>query len=213
MGEFAYRIDIDNTIASPRFFHPDLQICKQQYVNSGIVREQDVSEIQSHRQLFLLPQVALTHVPRSNAVASLRQLFQRGHSVAYCTTRNSVHLEKRRQIHESTYCWLKTYHFPNPMRVHFVWEFADKLTSGLDIAETPFVVIDDLPGELLKAYKALRECDPRKAAQVRERVVLVAFRCQNLDHLPRVAEAPRVLPLNDWNHFSELLPQLCEGCS
>ncbi len=56
---FALYVDIDNTIAEPRWYDDDLQACKQHYIKAGLVTAQEVAAIEYHQRLFLLPHVLI----------------------------------------------------------------------------------------------------------------------------------------------------------
>jgi hypothetical protein len=55
---FALCMDIDHTIAEPCWYDDDLHICKQQYLNAGIVTTEEVAAIERHQRLFFLPLVS-----------------------------------------------------------------------------------------------------------------------------------------------------------
>lgn len=78
---FALCIDIDNTIAEPRWFHDDLETCKQSYITAGLITEQEAASLDHHQRLFLLPHVLITHVPFPGAVETLQHLVQTDHCV------------------------------------------------------------------------------------------------------------------------------------
>jgi hypothetical protein len=213
MVSIAYRIDIDNTIATPQWYDNDLQICIRYYLDQKIITEHDRVSIEYHTQLFMLPQVALTHSPMQGAVTVLQQLAQEGFPVEYYTARNSVQPEKCKKMHENTHLWLEKYQFPNPDRVHFVWDISEKWTHTLDAPGQYIVIIDDRPEELLQAYRALAKNMPQAATHVREHMLLIAFQQYSLEQFSTVPEAPRIFSLPDWMHFAELLPQIQRECS
>src|SRR5579883_1838019 len=89
------------------WYDEDLPICKQQYLNAGIVTAEEVAAIERHQRLFLLPHVLITHVPLPGAVETLTRLAQADHCVTYLTIRNSIQAEQCQQIHERTRVWLE----------------------------------------------------------------------------------------------------------
>ncbi|HEU5378682.1 MAG TPA: hypothetical protein VFV38_24945 [Ktedonobacteraceae bacterium] len=209
---FALRVDIDNTIAAPRWYHEDLSTCKQHYITAGLVTAQEVAAIEYHQRLFLLPHVLITHILLPGSVETLQRLAQTKYDVTYITIRNSIQQEQCQQIHEQTRVWLEQQGFPNPRQVQFLWDFPEKLLAALDAPAPRILFIDDRPRSLLEGYRRLVERNPGQAAQVRERVTLVAFQYQTLDGLPQVPDAPRVVPLAEWAHIGQLLSQLEGEC-
>jgi hypothetical protein len=209
---FALCVDIDNTIAEPRWFHDDFEICKQSYITAGLVTEQEAVSLDHHQRLFLLPHVLMTHVPLPGAVEMLQHLAHTDHCVTYLTVRNSIQPEQCKQVHEQTRVWLEEQGFPNPRQVQFFWDFPEKLLATLDAPAPRVLFLDDRPRHLLEGYRRLVERDPARAAQVRERVILVAFGYQTLDELPQIPDAPRVVPLPNWAYCGELLSQLEGEC-
>jgi hypothetical protein len=73
-SSFALCVDIDHTIAEPCWYDDDLHVCKQQYINAGLVTAEEVAAIECHQRLFLLPHVLITHLPLPGAVETLTQL-------------------------------------------------------------------------------------------------------------------------------------------
>ncbi|HEU5377873.1 MAG TPA: hypothetical protein VFV38_20810 [Ktedonobacteraceae bacterium] len=209
---FAFYVDIDNTIAAPRWYDEDLQTCKQHYVDAGLVTVQEAAAIEYHQRLFLLPHVLITHLPLPGSVETLQRLAQTDHCVTYLTVRNSIQPEQCRQVHEQTRAWLEQEGFPNPRQVQFFWDFPEKLIATLEAPTPRILFIDDRPRHLLEGYRRLVERDPEGAAQVRKRVILVAFGNQALDGFPQRPFAPRVVPLAEWAHFGKLLSQLEGEC-
>jgi hypothetical protein len=205
---FALCVDIDHTIAEPCWYDDDLHICKQQYLNAGIVTAEEVAAIERHQRLFLLPHVLITHIPLPGAVETLTRLAQADHCVTYLTIRNSIQAEQCQQIHERTRVWLERQGFPNPRQVQFFWDFPEKLLAALDAPAPRVLFVDDRPRDLLDGYRRLAERDPEQAAQVRERVILAAFHAQTLDGIPQHPDAPRVVPLPTWAQCGHLLSQL-----
>lgn len=209
---FALYVDIDNTIAEPRWYDDDLHICKQHYIKAGLVTAQEVAAIEYHQRLFLLPHVLITHVPLPGAVEALRQLTQDDYAVSYATIRNSVQAEQCQRIHEQTRAWLAQHGFPHPRQVQFFWDFPEKLLAALDAPAPRVLFVDDRPHSLLEGYRRLGERDPERAAQVRERVILAAFHAQTVEGLPQIPDAPRVVPLSTWAQCGQLLSQLEGEC-
>src|SRR5579859_3888404 len=205
---FAFCVDIDNTIAEPRWFHEDFDLCKQAYITAGLITEQEAASLDHHQRLFLLPQVLITHVPFPGAIETLRHLAQRDYGVSYLTVRNSIQPEQCQQVHENTRVWLEQQGFPNPRQVQFFWDFPEKLLATLDAPAPRVLFVDDRPRHLLEGYRRLVERDPVQAAQIRERVILVAFGQQILEGLPQVPDAPRVVLLPTWAHCEQLLSHL-----
>ncbi|MGH2478473.1 MAG: hypothetical protein ACRDHW_02295 [Ktedonobacteraceae bacterium] len=210
---FALCVDLDNTIAAPRWYHEDLPTCKQHYISAGLVTAQEVETITYHQRLFLLPDVLITHLPLPGSVETLQQFAQSDYCVMYITVRNSIQPEQCQQIHEQTRVWLEQQGFPNPRHVQFFWDFPEKLLATLDAPAPRILFIDDRPGDLLEGYRRLAERDPAQAAQVQKRVVLAAFHYQTLEGLPQIPDVPRVVPLPTWAQCGELLSQLEGECS
>jgi hypothetical protein len=207
-ASFAFCVDIDNTIAEPRWYHEDLQTCKQYYIQAGIVTAQEVAALEYHQRLFLLPHVLITHRPLPESVKTLQQFAQSGHFITYLTIRNSIQPEQCQQVHKQTHAWLEQQGFPYPQQVQFFWDFPEKLLAALNAPARRILFIDDRPRALLEGYRRLVQRDPAKAVQVRERVILVAFQHLTLEGLPEVPNAPHIVPLEDWAHFAKLLSQL-----
>lgn len=210
---FSFCVDIDNTIAVPRWYDEDLPTCKQHYISAGLVTAQEVAPIEYHQRLFLLPHVLITHLPLPGSVETLQHLAQSDYCVQYITVRNSIQPEQCQQIHEQTRVWLEQQGFPNPQQVQFFWDFPEKLIAALDAPAPRILFVDDRPSSLLEGYRRLVERDPERAAQVRDRVILAAFHYQTLEGLPEIPYAPRVVPLPTWAQCRELLSQLEGECS
>lgn len=172
---FAFCVDIDNTIAEPRWFHDDFDLCKQAYITAGLITEQEAATLDHHQRLFLLPQVLITHVPFPGAIEALQHFVQRDYGVSYLTVRNSIQPEQCQQVHANTRVWLEQQGFPNPRQVQFFWDFPEKLLATLDAPAPRVLFVNDRPRHLLEDYRCLVERDPAQAAQIRERVILVAF--------------------------------------
>ena len=126
-AHYAYRVDIDNTITAARFYDCDVQVCIQHYIQAGIVTPEETAHVQYHPHLYILPQVAITHVPLPGAVENLQYLVQAGASLQYFTLRQSFDEERCKRIHENTHLWLERHAFPNPGEVRFFWNLTEKL--------------------------------------------------------------------------------------
>jgi hypothetical protein len=211
-SSFAFCVDIDNTIAAPRWFEHDLHSCKQHYIQAGLVTAQEVAPIEYHQRLFLLPQVLVTHVPLPGSVETLQQLAHSDYGISYLTVRNSIQSAQCQQVHEQTRAWLKQERFPNPQQVQFFWDFPEKLLATLDAPARRILFLDDRPGHLLEGYCRVAERNPEQAQQIQERVILVAFGHQTWEERPGVSNAPRVVPLLTWAHLQQLLSQLEGEC-
>lgn len=200
-----YAIDIDNTITVPRFCYPDFTRTVQRYIDDGIVLQDDVEGIQHyHPQFYLLPKVAITHLPMNGAVEALQGIASEGASIQYFTVRNHINPDVCKAIHENTHIWLENYGFPNPMGVRFFWDMAEKLLQASEPAETQSILVDDRPSGLFKAYQHIAENDPQKAQQIRERVTLIAFGYADIRQFS-IPNGLRVLPLAEWSQLRELL--------
>ena len=197
-----YRIDIDGTIALPRFYHEDLQECANWYVREGIVKSEEIASLQFHQQLFLLPHVLITHQAIEGAVQALQELNTQGKTLQYFTVRQNFNPVICEQVHRNTSIWLEQQHFPCPMDVHFFWNQAEKLLASLEAQEEKVLLIDDRPNNLIKAYTEIAQNDLDKAQQIRQRVTVVAFGCADTDSLDR--SGLRVVPLMDWSTFYQL---------
>ena len=70
-----YRIDIDGTIAEPKYHLPGIWNTVRLYIEAGLVTEDEVKahHTENHQRLWLLPQVLLTHVALPSAVQGITQ--------------------------------------------------------------------------------------------------------------------------------------------
>jgi hypothetical protein len=198
MGKKTYRIDIDGTIATPRFFHKDLKTCADWYVREGIAKQEEVASLQFHQQLFLLPHVLLTHRPIEGAVATLQAVAQ-VNTLQYFTVRQSFDPVICQQVHRNTSIWLEQQQFPYPTDVRFFWDAGHKLLASLEAQEEEVMFIDDRPAGLVKAYEKIAQSDPHKAQQIKQRVTIVAFGCVDGQGVP--GSDLRVIPLARWSAF------------
>lgn len=192
-----YRIDIDGTIAIPRFYQGKLQECIDWYVNQGIVKSEEVASLQFHQQLFLLPHVLITHRAMDGAVEALQALHAEGGTLAYFTVRQHFDPALCELVHGNTRLWLEQQHFPCPMNVRFFWDAGEKLLASLEAQEKEVLLIDDRPEGLLKASTRIAHNDPETARQIHERVTLVAFGRADTTGLD--GSELRVVPLADWS--------------
>jgi hypothetical protein len=192
-----YRIDIDGTIAEPRFFDEHFQTCIDWYRSAGIVKQEEVASLTFHQQLFLLPHVLVTHKPVAGSVEMLSCLVEQGHTLQYFTVRQAIDPPVCRMVHEDTRAWLEAMHFPCASAVSFFWDAGEKLLRSLDAPEERIMLIDDRPSGLARAYEVILEKDPEKARQIRERIVLVAFGITDSRMLPALAGL-RIVPLLSW---------------
>jgi hypothetical protein len=199
MGTKTYRIDIDGTIAVPRFFHEDLRVCADWYVREGIVKPEEIASLRFHQQLFLLPHVLITHRAVNGAVEVLQELNAQGKTLEYFTVRQNFDKEVCQKVHRNTSIWLEQQHFPCPMDVRFFWDAGNKLLASLEAQEEEVYLIDDRPAGLLKAYEKIVQSDPHKAQQIKQHVILVAFGYTDLQGLP--GSDLRVIPLAHWSAF------------
>ena len=69
--EYAYRVYVDNTITSARFYDLYVQVCIRHYIQAGIVTSEEAINVQYHPQSYTLPQVAMTSQPLPGTVESL----------------------------------------------------------------------------------------------------------------------------------------------
>lgn len=146
------------------------------------------------------------------SVETLQHLAHTDHCATYLTVRNSIQPEQCQPVHEQTRVWLEQTGFPNPRQVHFFWDFPEKVLATLGAPTPRLLLIDDRPRHLLEGYLRLAECDPEQAAQIRERVILVAFQYQTLKGLPQIPHAPCVVPLPIWAQCEQLLSCLEGEC-
>lgn len=198
-----YRIDIDGTIAEPRFFDDHFQACIDWYRNAGIVQQEEVASLTFHQQLFLLPHVLVTHTPITGSVEVLSRLVEQGKTLQYFTVRQAIDPIVCRKVHENTLVWLETMQFPCASAVSFFWDAGEKLLWSLDAPEDRIVLIDDRPSGLARAYESILGKDPDKARQIRERVVLVAFGITDQHKLPALPGL-RIIPLSSWADFKHV---------
>jgi hypothetical protein len=198
-----YRVDIDGTIADPRFFDDDFQTCVDWYCSAGIVKQEEVASLTFHQQLFLLPQVLITHNPLEGAVEVLQELTSKGKTLQYFTVRQSFDPDVCTRVHHNTRTWLEICHFPHAIDVQFFWHAGDKLLKSLEAEEDQIVLIDDRPAGLAKAYEEIAAKDPQVAQQIRQRILLVAFGCTDPQLLPRIPGF-RVIPLATWPAFDRV---------
>lgn len=126
MSTQTFRIDIDGTIARPKFFHDDFQECMALYIQAGIVRPEEIGSLTYHQQVFLLPHVLITHRPIEGAVAALQHLARKGRTLQYFTVRQNFDKDICQQVHEQTKVWLRKEGFPNS-QTSFFWDPAKKL--------------------------------------------------------------------------------------
>jgi hypothetical protein len=194
-----YRIDIDGTIAEPKFYHENLRTCCDWYVNKEIVKLEEVESLQVHQQLFLIPHVLVTHVPIVGSVEVLQALFSEGKTFQYFTVRQALRPEICVQVHQNTHVWLEQYHFPLPGSVHFFWDAGKKLTESLQAKEDQILLIDDRPDGLVKAYQKIATQDPDMAQQIKQRVTVLAFGSADVGLLP--SSDLKVIPLPNWFVF------------
>jgi hypothetical protein len=204
--DVAYRFDIDGTIAFPRpdLYDPDFQRCTQNYVDAGLVIQEDIATLSRHTKFFLLPAVAATHIPAPGVVEILQQLATSGVSFHYHTARKSVDPQHGTAIHTMTHEWLRTHGFPAYEKVSFVTNITHKLLHALDSREQLLLLVDDRIADLLKAYRRIVAENPARAQEIRERVVLVSFRKPALQE----KDAPRTVFLQDWSGFFALVSSL-----
>lgn len=201
-----YRIDIDGTIAEPRFFDDDLRTCCDWYVNEGIVTSREVLSLQHHQQLFLLPDVLVTHVPLSGSVEALHDLVAGGKTLQYFTVRQAIDPEVCDRVHGNTRAWLRDQHFPCPDQVRFFWDAGHKLTEALEAREEQIILIDDRPDGLIQAYKNIAEKDPDIAQHIRQRVTVLAF--GTFDIHASASSLLRIVPFASWSSFWNLRSEL-----
>ncbi len=197
-----FAIDIDNTITDPAWFDSDFQATVEQYIQARIITRADVEGLRFHPQLYLLPQVALTHRPKAQAVETLQQVAATGSPIFYCTARNHINPDVCRQIHANTYTWLEQHGFPFSRQVQFFWNVGDKLIHALETSEPQSFLVDDRPQGLIEAYHQIAVSDPALALQIRERVTLIAFGYTDVQQFSR--SDVRVIPLEHWSRFGEL---------
>lgn len=188
------RVDIDGTVATPRFFHENLKTCANLYVEAGIVHADEVSALQFHQQLFLLPHVLLTHHVIEGAIEALHSL-----DVEYFTVRQNFDPTLCEQVHKNTHLWLEQQHLPCPMNVRFFWDAGEKLTASLEAQEEEVLLIDDRPSGLVKAYEKLVQSNPQQAQQIKQRLTIVAFGTDT-HHFDSDL---RVIPLPNWLLFRQ----------
>ena len=202
-----FAIDIDGTITEPRWYDPDVQRCMERYIKEGIVAKEDVEGLQYHPQFFLLPQVAITHLPLEGAAEALHNSISEGSSLQYFTARNHRDPEICKAIYHNTHLWLDRHHFPSPMNVSFFWDVKEKLLHALEQPDLQIVLIDDRPEGILKAYSHIQTHDAQKAQEILARITLVAF---GLSQMQAAASSGglTVVPLPDWSHFRKLLSDM-----
>jgi hypothetical protein len=204
MHIWTYRIDIDGTIARPKFFHDDFQECMAQYIQAGIVRPEEINSFTYHQQAFLLPHVLITHQAIEGAVTVLQRLAHTGRTLQYFTVRQNFDPKICQKVHAQTKAWLEAQGFPHPQETQFFWDPAKKLTQALEAREEYILLIDDRPQSILNAFVGLTEKDAKTANRIRERVTLVAFQCT----VPEDTKGLRVIPLTHWSHFDNLCTEL-----
>lgn len=196
-----YRIDIDGVLADPAFYDKDVTICIDWYLKKGIITSDDVKSIKYHQQLFLMPQVLLTHQTIIGSLTAIRTLTQKGGTLQYFTVRQSFHPEICKQVHSDTMRWLEQNQFPFPTQTRFFWSPEEKLLASLEAEESSITLIDDRPDGLIKAYQGIEHKDPETARHMRERITLVAFGYENTQSL--IHTDLHVVPLANWNQFDQ----------
>ncbi|GHO99520.1 hypothetical protein KSF_095680 [Reticulibacter mediterranei] len=197
-----FTIDVDGTIAFPRpdIFDVDFQRCRQNCIDAGLVRAEEIAGLRRHTELLILPGVCATHVPAPGAVETLQALHQAGDVIHYCTARTSLNPEERSAIHEATRAWLKHHAFPG--NVSFAKLISDKLLQALNIAAPHTLLIDDRAAGIIDAYYHIVQSDPTRAKQIRQRVIIVSYGRREVQ-APK--DAPKVVHLKDWSEFSSML--------
>lgn len=198
-----FAIDIDNTITVPQYFDTDFHVTVEHYIQAGMITRRDVQALKYHPQLYVLPQVAVSHGPMEGAVETLQDIVAQGSSLQYFTARNHLNREICAQIHTNTHIWLETHRFPNSTEVKFFWNVSEKLLQALETSEDQSILIDDRSEGLLKAYCTIKANSPEKAQQIRDRVTLIAFGCATMEHLS-LPTGLRVIPLKSWFQFGEI---------
>jgi hypothetical protein len=199
MQKTAYRIDIDGTIAEPLFYDGDFQHCLNYYLRAKLITVEDMAHLKHHQQVYLLPQVLLTHKVIPGALEKLQELTEKGVSLRYFTVRQALDPEQCLLVYRNTHLWLERCHFPNPMDAQFFWDPAEKLVKSLKAQEDQVVVIDDRPEGLIASFQKILTQNPLQASQIRERVTLVAFGRRSLQGLPPTDLY--IHPLENWSQF------------
>jgi hypothetical protein len=201
-----YRIDVDGTIAEPKFFDDDLRTCCDWYVREEIITSEEVTQLQHHHQLFLLPHVLVTHVPILGAVETLHDLVGEGKTLQYFTVRQAIDPTVCSHVHEKTRIWLRDQHFPCPDDVRFFWDAGEKLTASLEAREDQILLVDDRPDGLVQAYQKIAEKEPSLARQIRQRVKVLAFGFTDISTY--YSSSLRVIHLPSWSSFWNIRAEL-----
>lgn len=183
-------VDIDQTISTGRVLASLAESVKY-YRERGVAVPDGV---ESWPDLFQLPAVLRQHEMLPSALDGVRLLAEQG-EIAYLTVRKP-------DVKAITQDWLRLEDFPAPDRVVICQSSAHKL---LAIAEHPgqAVLIDDRWRKLLEVWPRLVEYAPDVAADLCERLTLVAFGAPASD-LPESPIIP-VVALPDWSKVADVL--------
>lgn len=191
-GMKTYFIDIDQTISTGHVCR-DLAESVQYYRDLGL---EIPDGLQIWPDLFQLPAVLALHETLPGARAGVLHLSSAG-DVAYATVRKP-------DVEQITREWLANNGFPSPERVIMCQSVAHKL---LALAPYPggLVLIDDRWRKALEVWPRLEEHAPDVAADLRQRLTLVAFGATQAD-LPETSVV-HVVPLSDWSLLADVFVQ------
>lgn len=183
-------LDIDQTISSGHVGR-NLAASVAYYRDLGFELPETIA---SWPDLFQLPAVLARHEVLPGALAGAQQLAACG-NVMYATVRAS-------DVEQITREWLCQQGFPSPERVVMCQNVGQKL---LALAQYPgrVVLIDDRWRKLLEVWPRLVEYAPDVAADLLDRLTLVAFGAGPGD-LPESSVVP-VVPLPDWHSVESVL--------
>jgi hypothetical protein len=189
-------LDIDQTI-STGYVGRDLAASVQYYQDLGLELPET---IQTWPDLFQLPAVLARHETLPGALVGAWRLDGAG-DVVYATVRAP-------DVEQITRDWLYTQGFPLPERLVMCQSVAHKL-QALAQYDGSVVLVDDRWRKALEVWPRLEEHAPALAADLRQRLKLVAFGATQAD-LPESSVVP-VVPLPTWTSIDTVLMAIHEA--
>ena len=189
-------LDIDQTISTGHVGR-DLATSVQYYRALGL---EIPDRIQVWPDLFQLPEVVRRHEMLPDALAGVMQLSGVG-EIAYATVRKPA-------VEQITRAWLASNGFPSPECVMLCQNMAQKLLALAPYAGA-LVLIDDRWRAALEVWPRLEEHAPEVAADLRQRLTLVAFGATQAN-VPESSVVP-VIPLPDWRLVADVLMMIHEA--
>jgi hypothetical protein len=189
-------LDIDQTI-STGYVGRDLAESVQYYRDLGLELPETIA---SWPDLFQLPAILARHEALPGALVGAWRLDGVG-DVGYATVRAP-------DVEQITRDWLYREGFPKPERLVMCQSVAHKL-QALSQYGGRMVLIDDRWHKALEVWPRLEEHAPDVAADLRQRLTLVAFGATQAD-LPESSVVP-VVPLPTWASSDAVLMMMHEA--